>query len=53
MSNPNHSKSFSESGDSNYSIKQFHNKEIILPNNLKHHPKVENLLWHQQNIYIQ
>lgn len=47
------SNSFSESGESCYSIKQFQGVKILLPNNLSHHPKVENFNWHYNNKFIQ
>ena len=42
---------FTENIESNYSIQQFENKEIILPNNSKFHPNLENLKWHRDNIF--
>jgi len=44
------SKGFTET-NSNYSIKQFEHKPIILPNNKSYYPKIDNLLWHNNNIY--
>jgi putative restriction endonuclease len=46
------SNSFSESGESCYSIKQFQGEKILLPNNITHHPKVENFNWHHKNIFV-
>ena len=36
---------------SKYSIKQFEGKEILLPNDKKYHPNIENLSWHRKNIF--
>jgi len=42
---------FSEGNNSNYSIKQFEGKQIILPDNAKYLPDLENLKWHRENIF--
>lgn len=41
---------FIENRETNYSIKQFENKEIILPDNSIFYPNLENLKWHRENI---
>ncbi|WP_165021482.1 HNH endonuclease [Dysgonomonas sp. ZJ279] len=40
-----------ENTDNSSSLKQFENKTIILPNNLSHYPKADNLLWHNENVF--
>ncbi|SDG56131.1 HNH endonuclease [Psychroflexus sediminis] len=40
-------KNFIENSDSSYSIKQFKNKQIKLPNNPSYYPKIENLVKHK------
>ncbi|WP_029901708.1 HNH endonuclease [Prevotella sp. 10(H)] len=42
---------FKEDKKSTHSIIQFDRKEINLPSNEKFHPKMENLLWHRNNIF--
>lgn len=41
---------FAES-DSQYSIKQHHNKKIILPHNAQFHPRKEVLEWHRDAVF--
>ncbi len=36
---------------SNYSIKQFEGRKILLPQNEKYFPSLENLCWHRENIF--
>jgi len=42
---------FKEENQSQYSIIQFKNKEIYLPENSKFYPSLENIKWHRENIY--
>lgn len=44
------SEKFTEN-NSNYSIKQFNNKKLILPQNNLFYPRKELLLWHNNNIF--
>jgi len=44
------SKKFAEN-NSNYSIRQFDNKELILPQNKLFHPRKEVLEWHNDNVF--
>ena len=44
------SNKFTEGNNSNYSIKQFEGKQIVLPDNDKYLPNIENLKWHRENI---
>lgn len=37
--------------DSNYSIRNFEGKEIILPKQKEYYPKRENLDWHRENVF--
>ncbi len=37
--------------ESQYSIRQFEGKEILLPDKEKHFPNLENLNWHRNNIF--
>lgn len=37
--------------ESNYSIKQFAGVEILLPENKRYYPNLENLFWHKKNIF--
>ncbi|KAA6344455.1 hypothetical protein EZS27_007901 [termite gut metagenome] len=46
------SKSFNEELDTTYSINQFENKIITLPQNKKFYPQKENLIWHNENVFI-
>lgn len=34
-----------------YSIRQFQNREILLPNNRKYWPDINNLEWHRNNVF--
>ncbi len=45
------SNKFKEEKQSRYSIIQFKNKEIFLPENSKFYPNLENLKWHRENIF--
>lgn len=45
------SKEFEENCDNPFSIKKFDNQKIILPENIQYAPKLENLSWHNQNIF--
>lgn len=35
-----------------YSITQFDGQQIILPNNIKHYPSPESLIWHNKEVYV-
>ena len=37
--------------DSDYSIKQFHNKKLLLPNAVIHHPRKDVLEWHRDSVF--
>lgn len=45
------SRNFREESPCSHSIMQFDNKPIILPQNPKYYPKIENLSWHNQNVF--
>ena len=45
------SNKFIESQSSQFSIKQFEGKQILLPDNKKYYPNIENLIWHRNNIF--
>ncbi len=45
------SNKFKEEKQSQYSIIQFKNKEIFLPENSKFYPSLENLKWHREKVY--
>lgn len=45
------SNKFKEGNKSNYSISQFENRKVYLPENSKFYPKIENLIWHRKNIF--
>ncbi|MCP9201327.1 HNH endonuclease [Gramella sp. GC03-9] len=38
--------------DSNFTLTQFNEKEIFLPNKESWFPSVESLSWHQENVFI-
>lgn len=42
---------FNETNVSQYSIKQFEGKQILLPKDKKYYPNIENLIWHRENIF--
>ena len=46
------SNKFKEESQSQYSIIQFKNKAALLPENSKFYPKLENLKWHRENVFI-
>lgn len=46
------SKAFVEIGNSDYGIKIFEGKKILLPNNTKYHPNKDYLNWHQKNVFL-
>ncbi len=46
------SKKFNENNiESQYSIKQFEGKQILLPKKQKYYPNIKNLIWHRENIF--
>lgn len=45
------SKDFIEASETTHSITQFENKKIQLPKEPQYYPKVENLRWHNENIF--
>ncbi len=45
------SNKFNETNISQYSIKQFEGKRILLPKYKKYYPNIENLIWHRKNIF--
>nr|WP_298332512.1 HNH endonuclease [uncultured Christiangramia sp.] len=38
--------------DSEFTLSQFANKQILLPENTAWHPSMDSLNWHQKNIFI-
>lgn len=45
------SKDFMES-QSDYSIRKFEGKELLLPDNRKYYPSQENLAWHREKVFV-
>ncbi len=45
------SNNFEEDTNSPFSMKQFENRTILLPENMSHAPLKENLLWHNENVF--
>lgn len=45
-------KNFIENKNSNYSISQFENLEIMLPSNAKHYPSLEGLRWQKERFGV-
>jgi len=44
---------FSETGNADYGLKQFHGKQIVLPEDALFYPDVRNLGWHFNHIFKQ
>jgi putative restriction endonuclease len=42
---------FSETGNADYGLKQFHGKQIVLPEDALFYPDVRNFGWHRENVF--